>query len=152
MMSQEKRVNGAAVSLETMLAPRERAVAMLRLQGASVQEVAQELGIKPSSVRTTMHRVYQKCGVANLDELCPTVVEPAHDASCAPKSVAEERGAPMHTTAQSVVEACFLLCAPIALFYCLFMYASPVRFYVNDMLIAGLMVLGAISALLCGPH
>lgn len=151
MMSQEKRVNGAAVSLETMLAPRERAVAMLRLQGASVQEVAQELGIKPSSVRTTMHRVYQKCGVANLDELRATVVGSVGDDSCSYSMDADECDNSTSFAVQLVVEMCFLLCAPVVLVHILFIYASPVRFNLNDAAAVGLMVLGFFLAMICGP-
>lgn len=150
-MAEEERADRMAIGFDVMLAPREQAVAALRLQGVPVQEVAQELGIKPSSVRTTMHRVYQKCGVTNLDELGAALTEPTQDASCVSKNVVEERGTSLGATVQLVAEACFLLCAPIALIYCFFMHISPVRFYLNDALAAGLMALGAILALLYGP-
>lgn len=51
----------------TLLAPREREVASLRLAGKSAQEVARLMGIKPSSVRTTMYRVYRKFDVSDFD-------------------------------------------------------------------------------------
>ena len=62
----ETSVDQIAYALDR-LAPRERAVASLRLHGLSVNEVSERLGIKPSSVRTTMFRVYQKYEVSDFD-------------------------------------------------------------------------------------
>lgn len=70
----------------TVLAPRERAVADLLLTGSSTAEVADELGIKPASVRATLHRVYRKLGMAGLDEL--------RERHAAPVPDPEEEGAP----------------------------------------------------------
>lgn len=51
------------------LAPRELEVACLSLMDLSSSDVAQRLGIQPSTVRATMQRVYRKAHVANLAAL-----------------------------------------------------------------------------------
>ena len=63
--------DGAAenVAIFDRLAPREREIAELSCNGLTSSEVAERLGIKPSSVRTTLHRVYAKLNVTNLLEL-----------------------------------------------------------------------------------
>lgn len=51
------------------LAPRELEVASLSLADLSSSDVARRLGIRPSTVRATMQRVYRKAHVANLAAL-----------------------------------------------------------------------------------
>lgn len=51
------------------LAPREREVATLSYGGMTSAEVAERLGIKSTSVRATLHRVYVKLDVSGLQEL-----------------------------------------------------------------------------------
>lgn len=137
--------------LDAKLAPRERAVAALRLGGSSVRDVAQELGIQQTSVRTTMHRVYRKCGVANLDELRVVLTAPIDKKDRPSESSSSERGHSMYGIMRMVAEAFYVLCAPVAVEYLMFMHASPLRYHLNDMAVVGLMVLGACAALTCGP-
>lgn len=61
------------------LAPRERTITLLVLQGFDSNQVAKELGIKPASVRTTLHRVYQKLEVNGMAELRREYAQITHD-------------------------------------------------------------------------
>ena len=49
------------------LAPRECEIACLTARGATSREVADKLGIKPSTVRSAMQRAYKKLGVEGYD-------------------------------------------------------------------------------------
>ena len=51
------------------LAPREREIATLSCEGMTSAEIAERLGIKSASVRTTLHRVYAKLDISGLQEL-----------------------------------------------------------------------------------
>lgn len=51
------------------LAKREEEITRLTLKGFSSKVVAEQLGLKPSSVRNTMSRVYTKIGISGKDEL-----------------------------------------------------------------------------------
>lgn len=51
------------------LTPREREVAGLILRGCDNQNIANELGIAPSTVKVHVHNVMRKCGVENRSDL-----------------------------------------------------------------------------------
>ncbi len=61
------------------LSPREEQVARAIVSGSSSTEVAQSLGISASTVRSTMHRVYQKVGCKGREELVRLVADRHND-------------------------------------------------------------------------
>lgn len=63
-------------SIEKLLAPRERQVAELAATGLDSSTIAERLAIKPSTVRTTLHRVYGKLSIRGRDELRDIVSPP----------------------------------------------------------------------------
>jgi DNA-binding NarL/FixJ family response regulator len=52
-----------------LLSPRERAVALLIAGGLSNKDVARELGLSPSTVKTHVHNIFQKLGVRSRQSL-----------------------------------------------------------------------------------
>ena len=66
------------------LSPREEQVARAIVSGSSSTEVAQSLGISASTVRSTMHRVYQKVGCKGREELVRLVADRHSDETGAP--------------------------------------------------------------------
>ena len=66
------------------LSPREEQVARAIVSGSSSTEVAQSLGISASTVRSTMHRVYQKVGCKGREELVRLVADRHNDETGAP--------------------------------------------------------------------
>lgn len=65
-------------SLETVLsklAPREREITELALRSIASKDIAFQLNVSPSTVRSTLHRVYQKLDVSGLRELSQLVHE-----------------------------------------------------------------------------
>lgn len=66
------------------LTDRETQAAKLALQGMSSNEAAETIGVKASTVRTYLHRAYQKLKVENLDELRKLCgIEPAPEEQAA---------------------------------------------------------------------
>lgn len=105
---------------EVRLGQRERLVAEKRLAGASADEIASELGIKASSVRSTMHRVYKKYGVDGLSALREVALDlsPAIESAAIP-TVAEEQDDESDFLGSLIAKAGFLLCMPAAVLYVL---------------------------------
>lgn len=65
-------------SLETVLsklAPREREITELALRNIASKDIASQLNVSPSTVRSTLHRVYQKLDVSGLRDLSLLVHE-----------------------------------------------------------------------------
>ena len=57
-------------AIAELLTPRELDVALLLSQGESGSETAERLGIKESTVRSHLKRIYRKLGIGNRIELC----------------------------------------------------------------------------------
>lgn len=118
------------------LAPREREIAQLRLQGMAVDGIARELGIKPSSVRTTMHRVYRKYGVDNLESLRDAAGFPGPgdqervEISESNAAEAMPRESSVLGFAVLVARVCFSVCAASSLVY---IVAFPYSAFRRDM-------------------
>ncbi|HEY0736563.1 MAG TPA: LuxR C-terminal-related transcriptional regulator [Herpetosiphonaceae bacterium] len=55
------------------LPPREQRVLDLTIAGKSSQDIADELGLKPHTVRYYLHKIYQKHGVNSRDDLLQKV-------------------------------------------------------------------------------
>ncbi len=72
------------------LAPREREVAILTLRGLTSAQVAEQLGISASTVRTTLHRVYEKYGVYSSVELSSLLVSMCEERADGTKVVEED--------------------------------------------------------------
>lgn len=70
----------------SILAPREREIAELALQDIPTKDIAVQLGISPSTVRSTLHRVYQKLSVSGIRELSRLVHAESADAAFDTKS------------------------------------------------------------------
>lgn len=58
---------------DAMLSPRQREVASYAAAGATVAEIAAQLGISPNTVKHTLKRVYRELGVASRLELAETL-------------------------------------------------------------------------------
>lgn len=150
-MMEDGRADRAVSGMGDKLAPRELAVAALRLRGVSVQDVAQELGIKPTSVRTTMHRVYRKYNVSSLEQLREIVEEQGDCAAYVSEPIDPDRRFSVGEMASLMLEISYLLCAPIAIAYICFMQSSSLRFHLNDLIVVALMVFGALLSSVFGP-
>lgn len=121
---------------EVRLGQRERLVAEKRLAGASADEIASELGIKASSVRSTMHRVYKKYGVDGLSALREVALDlsPAIESAAIP-TVALEQDDESDFLGSLIAKAGFLLCMPAAVLYVLLYPFTSFRTDLNDYLV-----------------
>lgn len=121
---------------EVRLGQRERLVAEKRLAGASADEIASELGIKASSVRSTMHRVYKKYGVDGLSALREVALDlsPAIESAAIP-TVAVEQDDESDFLGSLIAKAGFLLCMPAAVLYVLLYPFTSFRTDLNDYLV-----------------
>lgn len=121
---------------EVRLGQRERLVAEKRLAGASADEIAAELGIKASSVRSTMHRVYKKYGVDGLSALREVALDlsPAIESAAIP-TVAVEQDDESDSLGSLIAKAGFLLCMPAAVLYILLYPFTSFRTDLNDYLV-----------------
>lgn len=121
---------------EVRLGQRERLVAEKRLAGASADEIASELGIKASSVRSTMHRVYKKYGVDGLSALREVALDlsPAIESAAIP-TVAVEQDDESDSLRSLIAKAGFLLCMPAAVLYVLLYPFTSFRTDLNDYLV-----------------
>lgn len=121
---------------EVRLGQRERLVAEKRLAGASADEIASELGIKASSVRSTMHRVYKKYGVDGLSALREVALDlsPAIESAAIP-TVAAEQDDESDFVGSLIAKAGFLLCMPAAVLYVLLYPFTSFRTELNDYLV-----------------
>lgn len=61
-------VHARARSDEPLLSARERDVLRLIAQGMSVQDMAQELYLAPTTIKTHLRRLYEKLGVSDRGE------------------------------------------------------------------------------------
>lgn len=61
----EAMARAAAYALETRLTERQRVVLRLLLQGRSNQQIAQELGIAPITVKVHLQAIFARLGVSN---------------------------------------------------------------------------------------
>ncbi len=121
---------------EVRLGQRERLVAEKRLAGASADEIASELGIKASSVRSTMHRVYKKYGVDGLSALREVALDlsPAIESAAIP-TVAVEQDDESDFLGSLIAKVGFLLCMPAAVLYVLLYPFTSFRTDLNDYLV-----------------
>lgn len=121
---------------EVRLGQRERLVAEKRLAGASADEIASELGIKASSVRSTMHRVYKKYGVDGLSALREVAFDlsPAIESAAIP-TVSVEQDDESDFLGSLIAKAGFLLCMPAAVLYVLLYPFTSFRTDLNDYLV-----------------
>lgn len=121
---------------EVRLGQRERLVAEKRLAGASADVIASELGIKASSVRSTMHRVYKKYGVDGLSALREVALDlsPAIESAAIP-TVALEQDDESDFLGSLIAKAGFLLCMPAAVLYVLLSPFTSFRTDLNDYLV-----------------
>lgn len=134
---------------EVRLGQRERLVAEKRLAGASADEIAAELGIKASSVRSTMHRVYKKYGVDGLSALREVALDlsPAIESAAIP-TVAAEQDDECDSVGLLIAKAGFLLCVPAAVLYILLYPFTSFRTDLNDYLVLISFCAGAVLGLL----
>lgn len=134
------------------LAPREYEVARLRLDGLSALEVAERLGIKPTSVRTTMHRVYKKCGVADLRELqAVSAVERTGRPQTSDYPLTQQ--AHVNELADSfflMARVVYSVVAPAFIFLAFFAPAAPRWLSITELSTASLASAGAMMGLLIG--
>ena len=91
------------------LAPREKEIATMLLSGSSVAQVATELGIKETSVRSTMHRVYSKKNVGSFRELSDLCLQEEH-ASLHSACAAEDKGEATPAALTQLIIALSCLC------------------------------------------
>lgn len=61
--------------IETRLTPREREVCARALAGQTVQGIASELGVRPTTIATLRRRAYEKLHISSLNELFARCME-----------------------------------------------------------------------------
>ena len=135
------------------LAPRELEISAAYAEGGTSSEIAQRLGIKPSTVRATMQRAYKKLGVANREEFlaltapAETTRTPTQHGNTTPHGDSKPEGLPESTRAPLVHGTLIYAEAIFAALFLLIAHTSPARWGMNRPLVYGV-ALGLLSLLL----
>ena len=115
------------------LAPRELEISAAYAEGGTSSEIAQRLGIKPSTVRATMQRAYKKLGVANREEFlaltapAETTRTPTQHGDTTPHGDSKPEGLLESTRAPLVHGALIHAEAIFAALFLLIAHTSPAR-------------------------
>lgn len=115
------------------LAPRELEISAAYAERGTSSEIAQRLGIKPSTVRATMQRAYKKLGVANREEFlaltapAETTRTPTQRGDTTPHGDSKPEGLLESTRAPLVHGALIHAEAIFAALFLLIAHTSPAR-------------------------